>query len=207
MEAGKDYVSVVSADNYGNGIASAYLMAETLDNKGKIGIVYHTADSFVTTQRYQGFKQTIQEKFKDITIVEEQGIGAPDFMGSSEKAAATMLANHPDMKGIWAVWDIPAEGVMEAVRKSGNKQVIIITQDLGKNVSIEMAKDGIVKGLSAQRPFDQGVTEAILAGYGLLGKPAPAYVVLNALPVTKDNLPEAWRIVYRQEMPAEFITK
>ena len=51
-----------------------------------------------------------------------------------------------------------------------------------------MASDGPVKGLGAQRPYDQGVTEAMLAGYGLLGKQAPAYVALPALPVTKANL-------------------
>ncbi len=28
MKAGKDYISVVSADNYGNGVASAHLMAQ-----------------------------------------------------------------------------------------------------------------------------------------------------------------------------------
>ena len=55
-----------------------------------------------------------------------------------------------------------------------------------------MASDGVIKGLSAQRPYDQGVTEAMLAGYGLLGKAAPAYVALPALPVTKANLADAW---------------
>ena len=38
MTAGKDYVSVVSADNYGNGIASAHLAALALKGKGKIGL-------------------------------------------------------------------------------------------------------------------------------------------------------------------------
>ena len=77
------------------------------------------------------------------------------------------------------------------------------TQDLGKNVAIEIAKDGIIKGLGAQRPYDQGVAEAMLAGYGLLGKAAPAYVALNALAVTKDNVQEAWKTVYHQDAPAE----
>lgn len=48
-------------------------------------------------------------------------------------------------------------------------------------------------------PLDQGVAEAILAGYGLLGKEAPAFVALPALPVSKDNLLEAWQTVYRTE--------
>ena len=43
-----------------------------------------------------------------------------------------------------------------------------------------MAKGEFIKGLASQRPYDQGVTEAMLAGYGLLGKQAPAYVALPA---------------------------
>jgi ribose transport system substrate-binding protein len=78
---------------------------------------------------------------------------------------------------------------------------VITTCDLGLNVAIDMAQDGFIKGLGAQRPFDQGTTEALLAGYGLLGKEAPAYIALPALPVTRDNLLEAWKTVYHAEAP------
>lgn len=203
LQQGKDYVSVVSADNYGNGVAAAHLMAQALKSKGKIGIIYHSADFFVTKQRYDAFKKTIQDNYKDIQIVAEQGIGGPDFTGDAEKAASAMLTKNPGLNGIWAVWDVPAEGVMAAVRSSGRTDVIITTCDLGKNVAIEMAKGGMIKGLGAQRPFDQGVTEANLAAYALLGKQAPAYVALNALPVTKDNVLEAWKTVYSQDAPAD----
>ena len=47
------------------------------------------------------------------------------------------------------------------------------------------------------------MTEAILAGYGLLDKAAPEFVALPALPVTKANLLEAWQIVYHAEAPAK----
>ena len=36
--AGKDYVSVVSADNYGNGVATAHLLAQALGGKGDVGL-------------------------------------------------------------------------------------------------------------------------------------------------------------------------
>lgn len=49
---GTDYVSVVSADNYGNGVAAALLMAKALGpDGGDIGLVFHAADFFVTKQR------------------------------------------------------------------------------------------------------------------------------------------------------------
>ena len=204
MVQGEDYVSVVSADNYGNGVVSAHLMAKALGGEGQVGIVFHAADFFVTRQRYDAFKATIEAEYPNIEIVEEQGISGPDFAGDADAAASAMLIKHADLDGIWAVWDSPAEGVMSAIRSNGREgDVIITTIDLGKTAAIEIANDGIIKGLGAQRPFDQGVAEAILAGYGLLGKEAPAYVALNALPVSVDNVAEAWETVYHQPAPDE----
>jgi ribose transport system substrate-binding protein len=202
LEVGKDYVSVVSADNYGNGAAAAHLMAKFLKGKGQIGLVYHAADFFVTRQRYEAFKNTIQNNYPQIKIVAEQGIGGPDFSGDGDKAASAILTSNRNINGIWVVWDVPAEGVMSAARAAGRDDLVITTVDLGLNVAIEMAQNGLLKGLGAQRPYDQGVTEALLAGYGLLGKSAPAYVALPALPVTRDNLLEAWKEVYHADAPA-----
>jgi ribose transport system substrate-binding protein len=96
----------------------------------------------------------------------------------------------------------PAEGVINAIRTAGRENdVVVTTIDLGQNVAISLAQGGIVKGLGAQRPFDQGVTEAILAGYGLLDKEAPPFVALPALPVTRENVLEAWQTVYHQDPP------
>ena len=201
LVAGKDYVSVVSADNYGNGVASAHLMAQALAGEGEIGLVFHAVDFFVTRQRHDAFKKTIAENYPEIKIVAEEGISGPDFPGDADKAASAMLTAHRSIKGIWAVWDVPAQGVISAARTAGRDDLVITTIDLGESVAIDMAHDGFVKGLGAQRPYDQGVTEALLAGYGVLGKEAPAFVALPALPVTKDNLLDAWQIVYRQPAP------
>ena len=197
--AGQDYVASVSADNYGNGVAAAHLMAQALDGEGEIGIVFHAADFFVTRQRYDAFKSTIESDYPGITIVAEQGIGGPDFSGDADKAASAMIVSNRNIDGIWAVWDVPAEGVIAAARSAGKDDLVITTIDLGENVAISMARGGYVYGLGAQRPFNQGVTEAMLAGYGLLGKEAPAFVALPALPVTKENLLDAWETVYSVE--------
>jgi ribose transport system substrate-binding protein len=204
--AGKDYVSSVSADNYGNGVAAAHLMAKALGGKGDIGLVFHAADFFVTRQRYDGFKKTIQEQYPDIKIVAEQGIGGPDFSGDAEKAAGAILTEHPRIKGIWAVWDVPAEGVMSAARAAGRDDLIVVNEDLGENVAIAMAKGEFIKGIASQRPYDQGVTEATLAAYALIGKTTPAYVALPAAPITRDTLLDAWKEIYHQP-PTDKIVK
>jgi ribose transport system substrate-binding protein len=203
MSAGRDYVSAVSADNFGNGVVSAHLLARALGGTGKIGVVFHEADFFVTRQRHEGFTKTIAESYRDIQIVEEKGIAGPDFAGDAQAAANAMLSKHPDLAGIWGVWDVPAEGIMAAARASGRLDLKIATQDLGKTVAIAMAKDQLVVGLGAQRPFDQGVTEAKLAAGALIGKSAAPYVALGALPVTHANVLDAWREVYHVDAPAD----
>jgi ribose transport system substrate-binding protein len=201
--AGTDYVSMVSADNFGNGVVSAHLMARSLGGSGKIGLIYHEADFFVTKQRYDGFKQTMEENYPDIELVEEQGIAGPDFAGDAQKAADAMLSQHADLDGIWAVWDVPAEGVLAAARSAGRDDLKVATEDLGLNVAIALAKNENVVGLGAQLPFDQGVTEARLAALSLLGQQTPPYVALSALPVDHDNVLDAWKTVYHSDPPSD----
>jgi ribose transport system substrate-binding protein len=203
LKQGTDYVSVVSADNYGNGVVSGHLMAKALCGKGKIATVFHGADFFVTKQRHEGFVNTIKSDYPDIQIVDEKGIDGADFATLAQDATNAILAKNQDLQGIWAVWDTPAEGVLAAINSNNRKGVIVITEDLGKPVAIEMAKIGQVRGLGAQRPYEAGITEADLAAYGLLGKTAPDYVALPALAVDHDNVLQSWKDVYFQEAPAD----
>ena len=201
MVGGKDYVSVVSADNKGNGVVSAHLMAKALNGKGKIGLIYHDADFFVTKQRYEGFKETLSQ-YPGIEVVEEKGIGGPDFAGDAQAAATALLTKYPDLDGIWAVWDVPAEGVMAAAREAGRLDLKIATQDLGTNVAIQLAKNELIVGLGAQRPFDQGIAEARLGALAMIGKTGlPNFVAMGALPVSHDNVLEAWKTVYSVDAP------
>jgi ribose transport system substrate-binding protein len=201
MVGGKDYVSVVSADNKGNGVVSAHLFARALNGKGKVGLIYHDADFFVTKQRYEGFKDTLSQ-YPGIEIVEEKGIGGPDFAGDAQAAATAMLTKHADLDGIWGVWDVPAEGILAAAREAGRTDLKIGTQDLGTNVAIQLAKNELIVGLGAQRPYDQGVAEARLAAAACIGKTGlPNFVALGALPVSHENVLEAWKTVYSVDAP------
>jgi ribose transport system substrate-binding protein len=201
MVGGKDYVSVVSADNKGNGAVSAHLFARALNGKGKVGIIYHDADFFVTKQRYEGFKAALAE-YPNIEIVEEKGIGGPDFAGDAQAAATAMLTKHADLDGIWGVWDVPADGIMAAAREAGRTDLKIATQDLGTNAAIQLAKNELIVGLGAQRPYDQGVAEARLAAAACIGKTGlPNFVALGALPVSHTNVLEAWKTVYSSDAP------
>ncbi len=198
LEHGKDYVSVVSADNYGNGIVAAEIMAEELNYEGEIGVIFHDADFFVTRQRVEAFEKTIEEKYPNIKIVARGGFDDPNAVSG---VADGMLTRYPNLDGIFAVWDVPAEGVLASARAAGREDLVITTIDLGDNAAREIAAGGPIKGLGAQLPYDQGVAEAKLAAYALLGKEAPDYVAVPALKVTRDNILEAYEQVYHKEPP------
>lgn len=199
MTAGEDYVSCVSADNYGNGCIAAELMGEALEGKGQIGMVYYDADFFTTNQRDQGFRDTIAANYPDIEIVAEQGF--TDENGCSEQGDA-ILTQYPMINGIYASWDIPMEGVLSSVRASGltSDDVKLTTIDLGNNIAKEIAEGNVV-GVGAQLPYDQGVAEATLAAQALLGKEAPPYVVVDAKKVSNSNIVEAYEDVYHTDAP------
>src|SRR5918911_5697404 len=163
MVAGRDYVSAVSADNVGNGVVAAHLMADALGGRGKIGVVYHEADFKVTRQRLEGFENTIKQDYPDIHIVDRKGVTGPDFAGQAQAAATAMMVKHQHLAGIWGVWDVPTEGIIAAARALDRIDLAITTEDLGPNMAIALASGQYVTGLGAQRPFDQGLTEATLA--------------------------------------------
>lgn len=195
--AGEDYVSCVSADNYGNGIIAADLIGEALEGEGKIGVIYYDVDFFVTNQRLEAFEKEMAEKYPGIEIVSKMGF--QDENGCDVVADA-MLTQNPNIEAIFAHWDIPCEGVLSALRAAGRTDVLLSTIDLGNNVAKEIA-EGNILGLGAQLPYDQGVAEAILAAYALLGKEAPAYVAVPAKRVEQSNILEAYEDVYHVEAP------
>jgi ribose transport system substrate-binding protein len=201
-EHGKDYVGVVSDDFFGMGTAAADLMNKAIGGAGKIGYIFHDASYYVTNQRDQAFKTVVGQCFKDIQIVAEQGLADP---AKGEDIAAAMLTQHPDLKGIYAPWDQPAEGVVAAIRGSGKTDVKVVTLDLGANNDLDMAQGGNVFGKAVDLPYIVGTTVAIEGAYGMLDKQAPAFAMVPALQVTKDNLKEGYQESFHIDPPADIL--
>lgn len=200
--AGENYVGAVSADNYGNGVIAAELIGDKLKGKGKIGIIHYDVDYFVTNQRLEAFEKTIKKKYPDIEVIAKTGFS--DVNQSTEVADA-MLTQNPDLEAIFAIWDIPAEGVLLALTSAGREDVFVSSIDLGDNIAKEIAQ-GKVLGVGAQLPYDQGVAEATMAAYALLGKETPSYVAVPATKVERNTIVSGYEMVYHKKAPG-FITE
>lgn len=188
-QAGKDYVSIVTDDLHAMGSQAADGLAAAIGDKGKVGYIFHDAQYYVTNQRDQAFRSTIEDAHKGISIAQSQGISDP---ARAEEIANAMLTKTPDLDGVYVTWAEPAEGVLAALRARGNTHTKIVTLDLSEPVSLDMAKGGNVTAVVADATYEVGRAMATAAGYGLLSKPAPGFVVAPAMTITKANLSQGY---------------
>src|ERR1700722_8658006 len=197
-QQGVDYVSVVTDDLFQMGKQAADALAKSLLNKGKVAWIFHDAEYYVTNQRDNAFRKTIESDYQNMSIVAKEGISDPV---RAEDVAHALLTKNPDVDGIYVTWAEPAEGVLAALRSAGNSKAKIVTLDLSEPIALDMARGGCVTAIVADKAFELGRAMAIAAGYGLLGKKAPAFTVAAALTITRENLAEGYRESLNREPP------
>lgn len=199
---GKDYVGIVTDDLFGMGKAAAEMLADALNGKGNVAWIYHDADYYVTNQRDNAFKTVIESNYPNMKIIAERGLANP---ADAESIASAIITQNPDVKGFYVPWDTPAEGVVAACRAARRPDIKIVTLDLGANNALDMAKGGNVTGIAADLAYMLGYSKAMLGVYGILGKAAPAFVIVPAIKVTKDNVVEGWRESLHSDPPPELL--
>lgn len=198
-KAGEDYAGCASSDSYGNGKAAADIMAKQLNYKGDIAMMFYDLVYPVTNERDRGFKETIENDYPEMKIVMESGFTDVNNTGT---VADAIFAKYPDINGIYASWDIPAEGAIASANSLGRTDVVITCCDLGDTAARMIATDGMIKGTGAPLSPQQGEAEALIAAYALLGKEMPStFVTPPAQPVVKENVAEAYKSSYGVEAP------
>jgi ribose transport system substrate-binding protein len=196
MVARKDYSSVVSADNFGNGEIAASILAAHIPQGGRVTVVGYGVDFPVTNERELGFRRQLGEERPDVAI---RRIEFKDPSAAGEMITELVATDRPD--AVFVVWDEPALLVSKALSGAG-LSTPIATVDLGTGVAEEIARGGLIVGGGAQLPFDQGVAEATAVMMALAGDDPPPWIALPALAVTRENIAEAYEEVWHGELPA-----
>jgi ribose transport system substrate-binding protein len=200
---GEDYVAVVTDDLFQMGKQAADALASAIGGEGKIAYFFHDASYYVTNQRDQAFKKTIEANYPDIEIVAEEGIADPN---KAQDQANAVLAKNPDLDGIYVTFSQPpAEGALAALRNNGNTDTKLVSLDLDEPLALDMARGGNVAALVTDKAYELGQAMARAAAYGLLDKEAPPFIVAPATTVTKENLTEGYQQSLHVEPPASVL--
>src|SRR5690606_11807559 len=96
-----DYAAIVTDDLFQMGKQAADVLAASMGGTGKVGWIYHDAAYYVTNQRDNAFKATIQSDYPEMQIAAEAGISDP---ARAEEIANAMLLQNPDLGGIYVTW-------------------------------------------------------------------------------------------------------
>ncbi|WP_071673968.1 substrate-binding domain-containing protein [Nioella nitratireducens] len=197
---GKDYVSLVSADNFGLGRTGAELLAPHLPQNASVGVLTYGVDFFATNQREIAFSKWMGGQRPDVTL-KTAAFPAPHLAGGT---AESFLSTTPDLDGLFVVWDEPAVQVLETMERLG-VSMPVTTVDLGEKMVPRLADGTVLKGVAAQNPYSQGLAMAQVAILALLGRQTPAWIALPGLPITSSSILGGYQSVWRAPAPAEIV--
>ena len=196
---GRDYVTVVTDDLFQMGKHAADALAASIGDKGKIAYFFHDASYYVTNQRDQAFKKTIEANYPNIKLVAQQGIADPN---KAQDQANAILTKNPNLDGVYVTFSQPpAEGVLSALRNNGNTKTKLVSLDLDEPLTVDMARGGNVSGIVSDKAYELGQAMAMSAAYGLLDRKAPPFLVAPAITITKDNLAHGYEESLHQAPP------
>jgi len=197
---GQDYVTVISADNFGLGQLGAELLSPHVQQGETIGLLSYGVDFFATNQRDIAFRKWMEAKRPDLIVKQAK---FPDVK-SAAAVTEQFVESNPELKGMFIVWDEPAMQAVEALRQK-SRSIPVTTIDLGNDVAIELAGGGLIKGIGAQQPYTLGTSLANATILSLLGRELPPWIALPGLAVTQKNVVESYQTIWHSPAPAKLI--
>jgi ribose transport system substrate-binding protein len=133
--------ATILGDNYEIGVKAAEFLAEQLDCEGNVVEIQGIAGISVTTDRTQGFADTIEELCGNgINIVAQQPADFLPDMGL-EVMEAILQAND-DIDAVYTHDDDMAEGVVAAIENAGRDDEMILTGAGGSCAAFDRIESG-----------------------------------------------------------------
>jgi ABC-type sugar transport system substrate-binding protein len=183
---GVEITTYVGTDNRAGGRVGADTMAALVDRGARIAVITGIPGDVGSGLRADGFKQGNRGRFDVVATI------AADFERQKARlAAADLLRADPRIAGFFAVNDLMALGVADAVRVAGREGDVKVVGFDGIPQALAAVRRGSMSATVAQYPFTMGqlAVEACLAA--LRGRRVPASVDAPVQAVTSDNVRRA----------------
>jgi len=172
---GTDAASLyLGTPNYTAGQQAGEAMKQVLGGKGKVAVLVGSLTAANATQRIQGFEDAL--KGSGITVAQKVNDNLSAATATSD--AETILANNPDVNGLYGVYSYDGPALAQAVQSAGKSSSVHIVSDDSDAQTLGFIKSGVISGTVVQMPYQQGYTGAyILAAEKVLGKDATMAIV------------------------------
>jgi ABC-type sugar transport system substrate-binding protein len=183
---GVKLTTYVGTDNRAGGRLGADAMAALVAPGSRIAVITGIPGDVGSGLRAEGFKEGTRGRFKVVTTA------AADFeRDKARRAAADLLRADPRIAGFFAVNDLMALGVADAVQAAGRGRDVYVIGFDGIREALAAVRRGTLSATVAQYPYTIGQlgVEACLAA--IRGESLPAKVDAPVQVVTKDNVARA----------------
>lgn len=193
------YVACVSVNEWENGTNAGRMMGEYFRTKKqgkkvKVGFLNHGAIFYGTRERDMAAEKIIEEEYPEIEIVTVRNFVQID---NAYHVCKEMLQNYPQLEAIYVSWDRPALLAIKALKELHRENICVFTTDLDREIA-ECMEEGIVKGMSTQRPYEQGKAAALVLAKSLVSESVPKYVGVQPCIVEPEQLRRAWKEVFHE---------
>ncbi|MDR1291796.1 MAG: LacI family DNA-binding transcriptional regulator [Clostridiales Family XIII bacterium] len=198
--AGDNYCAMVSVNERENGQNAGKILGDYFKGKErvKVGMIIYGATFLAINQRDAAAEQVLLENYSNIEIVARE-----EFCHYEEAydACRVMIEEHPEIEGVYVSWERPALGAIKALEEMKRADVSLATVDLDYKIASYLAKNKIVRGISAQRPYEQGEAAAIAVADALLNKSSGRFIGVRPQIVLPQNLNRFWKEIMHSDDP------
>ena len=170
--AGNIPVTTAATNNVAAAALAADKMAALVGNEGEVAVVGHDQTSRTGIDRVEGFVNRMKSTYPKIKIVSVQ-YGGGDQLKSTE-VTKSILQAAPNIKGVFGTNEGAAIGVINGVRES-KKKVVVIGYDSGK-LQKQAIMDGTMAGAITQNPVGIGYKTVEAAVKTLKGEQVPKII-------------------------------
>lgn len=193
-------VAFIATDNKKGGAEAADKLAKLIGPAGgDVGLLPFIKGAGSSDDRENGFKDELK-KYPQLHLVVT--LYSNSDVNTGQDKVNSMLAAHPDLKGIFAANQGGAVGAAQAIKQKGLAgKVFVVAYDAGDE-EVQALKDGTLQALVVQRPFEMGYQGVKRAEKAIqdktVGSDHPEMIDTGVSVVTKDNLntPEMQKLLY-----------
>jgi len=181
------------------GYQAGLAMKASLGGTGDVAVLVGSLTAANATQRIAGFKEALAGSSIKVTVTENDNLSA----STAQSDAETILANNPDVKGLYGVYSYDGPALAQAVSTAHKTGSVKIVCDDTDPATLTAVQSGAISATVVQMPYYQGYTGAyILAAEKILGKAATASLIKPFLEADGTTLSSGVGVVTKADYSA-----